>query len=112
MFKIASGMAELHRLGVVHRDLKAQNIRITGDIQAKVGSFEQAKEGFQCRINPTDDIGNEIISKLSLKWLAPEVLLNNPTDLASDVWAFGVTLWEMFNFGETPYPGKQQLVNQ
>ena len=107
-FKIASGMSELHRVGVIHRDLAARSIMLDKWRQAKVGEFGLAREGNEFNeyeMERVNDDGTEKKIELPWKWTAPDALMHLCFNQASDVWAFGVTLWEIFTFGEIPYQG-------
>ena len=97
-------MGELHRVGVVHRDLAARNVMLDKWFQAKVGDFGLAREGNEYAVEPTDEDGNRKKLELPWKWVAPEAALHRSFNQASDVWAFGITLWEIFTFGGMPYP--------
>ena len=100
-------MAELHRVGVVHRDLAARNVMLDKWFQAKVGDFGLAREGNAYEVEPTDEDGNKKKLELPWKWVAPEAAMYRKFDQTSDVWAFGITLWEVFTFGGMPYPSSR-----
>jgi serine/threonine protein kinase len=91
---IASGMTELSRLGIVHRELAARNVLLDPWLRAKVGYF-----GLAC-----DKNYGEI--PLSVRWTAPEAILKRKFTTKSDVWSFGVVMWEILTFGDNPYDGK------
>ena len=97
-------MAELHRLSVVHRDLAARNVMLDKWHQAKVGDFGLAREGNEYEVEATDSAGNKKKLELPWKWVAPEAAYHRSFNQASDVWAYGITLWEIFTFGAMPYP--------
>ena len=103
-------MGELHRVGVVHRDLAARNVMLDKWFQAKVGDFGLAREGNEYAVEPTDDDGNKKKLELPWKWVAPEAAIFRSFNQASDVWAFGITLWEIFTFGGMPYPSLKLFV--
>ena len=97
-------MGELHRVGVIHHDLAARNVMLDKWFQAKVGDFGLGKEDSEYPLEPTDDDGNKKKLELPWKWVAPEAATVRIFSQASDVWSFGITLWEIFTFGGMPYP--------
>ena len=104
-------MAELHRVGVVHRDLAARNVMLDKWHQAKVGDFGLAREGNEYEVEATDAAGNKKKLELPWKWVAPEAAYHRSFNQASDVWAYGITLWEVFTFGAMPYPSLKHFVS-
>uniref|UniRef100_A0A914PDQ7 Protein kinase domain-containing protein n=1 Tax=Panagrolaimus davidi TaxID=227884 RepID=A0A914PDQ7_9BILA len=103
-WQISNGMQYLASEGIIHRDLAARNILINEFKVAKISDF-----GLSVKIN--DKLKNSIsknilqieTGKLPLKWLAIESLKNYEFSLKSDIWSFGIVLYEMFTFGETPF---------
>eukprot|EP01137_Pigoraptor_chileana_P007296 Opistho-2@52696 len=98
---IASGMAYLHSAGIVHRDLAARNVMIGtnwGEYVAKVADFGLSR-------NVTGDYYRKTKKggKIAVKWQAPESIKQRIYHEHSDVWSYGVTIWEAFSFGESPY---------
>eukprot|EP00043_Microstomoeca_roanoka_P016410 m.167416 g.167416 ORF g.167416 m.167416 type:complete len:710 (+) comp16453_c0_seq4:310-2439(+) len=98
--QIAAGMAHLEDHNFIHRDLAARNCLVGENLLVKLADFGLA------RILKVEDIYTaKEGSKFPIKWTAPESLNYNVFTIKSDVWAFGVCLWEIATFGETPYPG-------
>ncbi|UJR38014.1 hypothetical protein I4U23_030696 [Adineta vaga] len=95
--QIADGMAYMERKGIVHRDLAARNILMQSTDQVKISDF-----GLSRRID-ADVYMQKSDSKIPVKWYAPEAISIGKFTTKSDVWSFGITLWEMFSYAATPY---------
>ncbi len=106
--QIAGALAHAHERGVVHRDLKSQNVLVTPAWDAKLLDFglarrlEPASLDSITRPAPADTIDDAIVG--TLPYMAPETLRGAPVSRAADVWAFGVLLHEML-VGFRPFSG-------
>ncbi|XP_037342593.2 tyrosine-protein kinase receptor TYRO3 isoform X1 [Pungitius pungitius] len=100
MLDIARGMDYLSRRSIIHRDLAARNCMLNEDMVVCVADF-----GLSKKIYSGDYYRQGSVSKLPVKWIALESLADNVYTTQSDVWAFGVTMWEVLTRGQTPYPG-------
>ncbi|XP_038074861.1 tyrosine-protein kinase receptor Tie-1-like [Patiria miniata] len=93
---IARGMNHLSDSGVIHRDLAARNILLGEDLTAKISDFGLSRR--------EDIYVQQSHTKVPYRWLAIESLTRQVYKSKSDVWSFGIVLWEIATFGATPYP--------
>ncbi|XP_078739110.1 uncharacterized protein LOC144952535 [Lampetra fluviatilis] len=97
--QISSAMEYLERKNFIHRDLAARNCLVSENHVVKVADFGLS------RLMTGDTYTARAGAKFPIKWTAPESLAYNKFSIKSDVWAFGVLLWEIATYGLSPYPG-------
>lgn len=97
--QISSAMEYLEKKNFIHRDLAARNCLVSENHMVKVADFGLS------RLMTGDTYTAQAGAKFPIKWTAPESLAYNKFSIKSDVWAFGVLLWEIATYGMSPYPG-------
>jgi serine/threonine-protein kinase len=101
MDAILSGLAAAHRAGIVHRDVKPENVLLAEDGRIKIGDFGLA------RATTANTASGQMLLG-TIAYLAPELVTRGSADARSDIYALGIMLYEMLT-GEQPYKGEQPM---
>uniref|UniRef100_A0A671Z231 Tyrosine-protein kinase n=1 Tax=Sparus aurata TaxID=8175 RepID=A0A671Z231_SPAAU len=97
---VSEGMAYLESSNFIHRDLAARNCLVSENNEVKVSDFGMT------RFVLDDQYTSSLCSKFPVKWSAPEVIKFCKFSSKSDVWSFGVLMWEVYNEGRLPYENR------
>ncbi|MFT7809925.1 tyrosine-protein kinase ITK/TSK [Arapaima gigas] len=97
---VCEGMAYLESTNFIHRDLAARNCLVSENQVVKVSDFGMT------RFVLDDQYISSFGSKFPVKWSAPEVIKYSKFSSKSDVWSFGVLMWEVYNEGRMPYENR------
>ncbi|XP_021055489.1 muscle, skeletal receptor tyrosine-protein kinase isoform X6 [Mus pahari] len=98
--QVAAGMAYLSERKFVHRDLATRNCLVGENMVVKIADFGLSRNIYSADYYKAD--GNDAIP---IRWMPPESIFYNRYTTESDVWAYGVVLWEIFSYGLQPYYG-------
>ncbi|XP_036378749.1 ephrin type-B receptor 1 isoform X1 [Megalops cyprinoides] len=108
---IAAGMKYLAEMNYVHRDLAARNILVNSNLVCKVSDFGLSRYLQDNTSDPT--YTSSLGGKIPVRWTAPEAIAYRKFTSASDVWSYGIVMWEVMSFGERPYwdMSNQDVIN-
>ncbi|KAK5603262.1 Ephrin type-B receptor 4b [Crenichthys baileyi] len=108
---IAAGMKYLSDMSFVHRDLAARNILVNSNLVCKVSDFGLSRFLTENSSDPT--YTSSLGGKIPIRWTAPEAIAYRKFTSASDVWSYGIVMWEVMSYGERPYwdMSNQDVIN-
>ncbi|XP_053147834.1 ephrin type-B receptor 5 isoform X3 [Hemicordylus capensis] len=108
---IAAGMRYLSDMNYVHRDLAARNILVNSNLVCKVSDFGLSRFLEDDASNPT--YTGALGGKIPIRWTAPEAIQYRKFTSSSDVWSYGIVMWEVMSYGERPYwdMSNQDVIN-
>ncbi|XP_077427820.1 KIT proto-oncogene, receptor tyrosine kinase b isoform X2 [Vanacampus margaritifer] len=101
-YQAAKGMEYITSKNCIHRDLAARNVLLTHGRVAKICDFGLARD-----ITTDSSYVLRGNARLPVKWMSPESIFDCVYTYESDVWSYGILLWEIFSLGNSPYPGMQ-----
>nr|XP_057925311.1 KIT proto-oncogene, receptor tyrosine kinase b isoform X2 [Doryrhamphus excisus] len=101
-YQVAKGMEYITSKNCIHRDLAARNVLLTHGRVAKICDFGLARD-----ITTDSSYVLRGNARLPVKWMSPESIFDCVYTFESDVWSYGILLWEIFSLGNSPYPGMQ-----
>ncbi|MCP9257350.1 Tyrosine-protein kinase [Dirofilaria immitis] len=93
----ADGMAYLHKQKCIHRDIAARNVLLSAKLDVKISDFGMSDDRLI--------VQDEKLEKVPVKWLAPETMQQKVYSNKTDIWSYGVLVWEIYSDGSEPYPG-------
>jgi len=102
---IAKGLRHLHRQDVIHRDIAARNILLKQDFTPMVSDFGLSRE-----IEATEQYSSTGQDLLPVKWMAPEAIRTKRFSTLTDIWSFGIVVWEIITVGAVPH-GEVELMD-
>nr|BAG55501.1 receptor-type protein tyrosine kinase [Monosiga ovata] len=97
---VSCGMEALHAQCIIHRDLAARNVLVDASFRCKVADFGHAR-----RVDGTTEHSHAETDRFAIRWVAPEAVLTRRFSYSTDIWSFGVLMWEIWSHAVLPYHG-------
>ncbi|XP_035206440.1 insulin receptor-like isoform X3 [Stegodyphus dumicola] len=101
IYQVAEGMEYLSSLKMIHRDIAARNILLETENSVKISDFGLSKDAYT-----TKNYISCSNQRLPIRWMAPEAIERKKFSTFTDVWSFGVYMWEVLSLGKEPYRGR------
>lgn len=98
--QVASGLDYISSNQLIHRDLAARNVLLDEQMVCKISDFGSREDVIEVR-----QYESKTKRRLPLRWMAPESLTMSEYSVQTDIWSFGILMWEIITLGSTPYPG-------
>ena len=103
--QVAAGMAYLEEQCYIHRNLAARYVLVGEWLVCKISRFKYATKDLDVDDDDDDDDDGTNLTNFPIKWTAPEAAMYSRFTIKSDVWSFGILLYELITYGRFPYPG-------
>lgn len=95
--QVASGLEHLSNHRYIHRDIATRNILLTSRLELKITSLSLCRDVYSGEYYPYAQ------NLIPLRWMPPEAVFEGDFSVKSDIWAFGIFVWEVFHLGDLPY---------
>lgn len=108
-YQAALGLEYLHNVNIIHGDFACRNLLLNKNGLIKVSDFGKSEDAYEYNYQDAvkkkakNDLDREALNPW--RWLPPELYVTGRLDNFADIWAFGITMWEIFSKGRTPYAG-------
>eukprot|EP00055_Hartaetosiga_balthica_P018206 m.130406 g.130406 ORF g.130406 m.130406 type:complete len:1702 (-) comp9468_c0_seq9:1580-6685(-) len=104
LYQVACGCAELERIGIVHRDIAARNVLLGFNLEAKLSDYGLSRQMTTSGEDSSQYYNVSSAQSLPVRWMPPEVLVTRKFNVRSDVYAYGMLIFEVMSGGLLPFP--------